>query len=416
MVISCAAAPPNVVFIISDDQAWNDYGFMGHEHIETPHLDKLAESSLTFTRGTTHVPLCRPSLSTMLTGLYPHQHGVTGNDPSLPEKGTNPQSGRSNPKFSRYYNTIIENFSSPPNLARELTKDAYLALQTGKWWEGRPIEEAGFTHSMTRGVGEGARHGDDGLEIGRKGLKPITDFLDQAEGKPFFIWYAPFLPHTPHTPPKALLEKYLPLAPSEAVARYWACVEWFDQTCGQLLGELESRKLLENTIVVYTCDNGWVQDPKNTNAYAPRSKRTPYEGGVRTPIMISWPGKIAPRRDETCLAGNIDLWPTVPALLGRDVPKSLPGINLNNPEILAKRQSIFGEAFAHDIANVDAPTKSLEARYIIKGWDKLIVYPGARAPELFNLKDDPWERNELSGKNPEMVNKLQKELDSWWTP
>ena len=96
-VLGVIAAPlkPNVVFIISDDQAWGDYGFMGHPHIATPALDRLAAQSLVFERGYTPVPLCRPSLASIVTGLYPHQHGVTGNDPALPDPGVNIMAARS---------------------------------------------------------------------------------------------------------------------------------------------------------------------------------------------------------------------------------------------------------------------------------------------------------------------------------
>ena len=280
------AARPNVLFIISDDQGWGDYGFMGHPQIKTPHLDRLAAESLTFTRGYTPVPLCRPSLATMITGLYPHQHGVTGNDPDLPEKGVNSQGGRNNPKFERYYQTIIKNFAKRPNFVRDLTARGYATLQTGKWWEGDPIKTAGFTHAMTLGTGKGDRHGGKGLEIGRQGIAPVTEFIAAAGKKPWLVWYAPMLPHSPHTPPQALLDKYLKLAPTEPVARYWACVEWFDQTCGELLAYLDSKKLRDNTIIIYVCDNGWIQNPDKANGFAPRSKLTPYEGGVRTPIMV----------------------------------------------------------------------------------------------------------------------------------
>ena len=91
---TASAAPPNVVMIISDDQAWGDYGFMGHAQLETPHLDRLAAESLTFHRGYTPTPLCRPALASIITGLYPHQHGVTGNDPALPDRGGFPRASR----------------------------------------------------------------------------------------------------------------------------------------------------------------------------------------------------------------------------------------------------------------------------------------------------------------------------------
>ncbi len=157
------------------------------------------------------------------------------------------------------------------------------------------------------------------------------------------------LPHSPHTPPKALLDKYLKLAPTEPVAKYWACVEWFDQTCGELLDYLDQKKLRDNTIVVYVTDNGYIQDPKIANKFAPRSKQSSYEGGVRTPIMISWPKQLQPRMDKEHLASSIDLWPTLAPLLKTKTPENLPGINLLDESALKNRKMIFGEQYTHNI-------------------------------------------------------------------
>ncbi len=411
------AAPvrPNVVFIISDDQAWNDYGFMGHPHIATPALDRLAAQSLVFERGYTPVPLCRPSLASIATGLYPHQHGVTGNDPTLPDPGVNAMAARGDAKFAHYYETVINIFARQPNFVRDLVSGGYVTLQTGKWWEGDPIKTAGFTHSMTQGTAKGSRHGDAGLAIGREGLELICKFIAEAGGQPFFVWYAPMLPHAPHTPPEDLLQKHLKLAPSEPVARYWACVEWFDRTCGELLDYLDRRGLRENTIIFYTTDNGWIQNPGKANQFAPRSKLTAYEGGVRTPILISWPGHVKPRRDEEHLASNLDLWPTLAALIKTPTPQGLPGLNLTDQRAVARRTRIFGEQYAHNIADVDDPTRSMEHRWVIDGWWKLIA-PNPRngfdqSPELYNLRDDPWEQNDLAGKETRRVRKLTDRLN-----
>jgi arylsulfatase A-like enzyme len=411
---------PNVLLIISDDHAWADYGFMGHPQIRTPNLDRLAAQSLTFMRGYSPVPLCRPSLASIATGLYPHQHGVTGNDPALPDKGVNAMAARGNPKYARYYSTIIENFRRQPNLVRDLVSRGYLALETGKWWEGDPVKTAGFTHAMTQGEAKGSRHGDTGLEIGRQGLEPIYRFIAQAGEKPWLVWYAPMLPHAPHTPPDDLLQKYLKVAPSAPMAHYWACVEWFDRTCGELLDHLDQRGLRTNTLVLYTTDNGWIQDAAKTNQFAVRSKLTPYEGGVRTPIMISWPGRLPPHRDEEHLASNLDLWPTLAALLKTPLPEGLPGINLTDLGAVASRTRTFGEQYTHNIADVDAPTRSLQHRSIIEGWWKLIV-PHPRAlpdaqPELYNLQNDPWEKTNRADQEPGRVRSLRQQLDAWWTP
>jgi len=413
-------ARPNVVFIVSDDQAWNDYGFLGHPRIATPHLDRLAAQSLVFERGYTPVPLCRPALASLVTGLYPHQHGVTGNDPDLPDRGVNPMAARGNPRYARYYDTILAHFTRQPNLIRDLVGRGYVALQTGKWWEGDPRKTAGFTHAMTAGEGKGDRHGGAGLAIGREGLQPIFDFIREAGDRPFFVWYAPMLPHAPHNPPADLLQKYLAVAPSEPVARYWACVEWFDRTCGELLDFLDRTGRRTNTVVFYTTDNGWIQHPEKPNQFAPRSKQTAYEGGVRTPILMAWPGRLKPRRDREHLASNLDLWPTLAALLQTETPKNLPGINLTDTRAVARRTRIFGEQYTHNIADVDAPTRSLQTRWVIDGWWKLLApdprnRPDAR-PELYDLRRDPWENHDLADRHPRRVQYLTRQLDQWWQP
>ena len=187
---------PNIVFILGDDQSWKDYGFMGSEVVSTPHIDALAQNGLTFKRGYVAAPICRPSLASMATGLFPHQHGITGNDVF-----------KSNNR-AKLDIPFRQAFHQKPSFIKELVKIGYLAHQSGKWWEGS-WKDGGFTHGMTHGdPNRKGRHGDEGLKIGRDGLKPITDFVEHAqkEQKPFLLWYAPFLPHTPHNPPERLLK------------------------------------------------------------------------------------------------------------------------------------------------------------------------------------------------------------------
>ncbi len=408
---------PNVVMIISDDQAWSDYGFMGHPIIRTPNLDRLAARSRLFTRGYVPASLCRPSLATMITGLYPHQHGITGNDPTLPDPKVNSMTGRKLPQYARYYETLMHRMEIHPTLPRLLAEQGYVSFQSGKWWEGN-FARGGFTEGMTHGdPARGGRHGDEGLKIGREGMEPVFDFVRRAkaEDKPFFLWYAPFLPHAPHTPPQRILDRYSALVPSEAVARYYASCEWFDETCGQLLQFLETEGLSSNTVVVYVCDNGWIQDPeKPHHSFMPRSKRSPYEGGIRTPIMVAWPGKIAPQRDETTPVSSIDLAPTILRLCGAPVPANLPGVDLLDDQALAARSTVFGEIYDHNVADVDPPTKSLQYRWIIHGDRKLIVPADPNLPaELYNVLQDPHEEHPIS--NPDLETKLRRELDAWWS-
>ena len=433
---------PNIVFIISDDHAWNDYGFMGHKQIETPNLDRLAARSALFTRGYVPTALCRPALATFASGLYAHQHHISGNDPALlPEmlapaaakaKKAGKQAGEP-AAYARLRERLIAKFDGPDTLPKILGKQGYLSHQSGKWWEGS-YQRGGFTHGMTRGFPQpGGRHGDDGLKIGREGLQPIFDFIDHAatERKPFFIWYAPFLPHTPHTPPERLFAKYKAKGiTSDFVARYYAMVEWFDETCGQLMERIDSKGLSRDTLFVYIADNGWIQSP-NSAGYAPRSKQTANEGGVRQPIMFSWPGVIRPGSRGEQLCSAVDIVPTLLAAAGAKPPARLPGINLLpilKSGAATPRERVFGETFAHDVADIDRPEASLVYRWVIEGkWKLLLTYDGAVSaryassnprdelrPQLFDLIADPHEDRNLAAGHPEVVARLAGRLQEWW--
>src|SRR5690349_2141216 len=145
---TAVAGPPNVLMIVSDDQAWTDYGFMGHPRIKTPHLDRLAAHSAVFTRGYVPMSLCRPSLATIITGLYPHQHKTPGNDPRT-DRGAGTPRAR-DPEYLRMNRAYIERFEQITTLPRLLGAAGYASLQTGKWWEGN-FASGGFTQGMTHG-------------------------------------------------------------------------------------------------------------------------------------------------------------------------------------------------------------------------------------------------------------------------
>lgn len=431
--IGVADQTPNVILIISDDHAWTDYGFMGHPQIETPCLDRWVERSSRFRRGYVPTALCRPSLATLLTGKYAHQHRITGNDPGLlpAMKGANPPAVESE-EYQRLRQRLIERIDSQPTLPKLLASKGYVSFQSGKWWEGN-FRRGGFTSGMTRGFPEpGGRHGDDGLQIGRTGMQPITDFIDaaSAERKPFFVWYAPFLPHSPHNPPKELFDKYKAKGiESDHIARYYAMVEWFDSTCGQLFDHLDRRNLTENTLIIYVADNGWIQK-QNSPEFAARSKQTPYEGGVRQPIVFSWPGRIkAGERDEQ-LGSSIDIVPTILGAAGIEVPNDLPGYNLMPCLISGEptaRQAVFGETFSHDVADIDDPEASLLYRWVIEGrWKLILTYDGELGrsakyhqrddlrPQLYDLSTDPHETTNLASQHPETIQRLSAMLQDWW--
>lgn len=415
---------PNVVFILGDDQAWSDYGFMGHPVIKTPHLDRLAGRSLVFDHGYVAAPLCRPSLASMVTGLYPFQHGVVGNDVD----GKNNRAALDVP--------VRNAFHRHPSFIRELVAAGYLAHQSGKWWEGS-WQDGGFTHGMTHGdPARGGRHGDDGLVIGRDGLKPVTDFIDHAVAgkKPFLLWYAPLMPHTPHNPPKRLLAKYHKDGVALDVAKYHAMCEWFDETCGALLAYLDTKGLTDNTMVVFTCDNGWAA--RSTNAadpnqkawkgYALRSKSSPFENGIRTPIMVSLPGKIQLDRSSD-LAHAVDIFPTIAAATGIKTPANLPGVNLLDKTARGARERVFGVTHATHNMTPGSPDDSLQYLWCVeREWKLILRHHGKDTTDyrslhawdkvparLFRIREDPQEMKDLAAEKPGEVERMKNLIETW---
>lgn len=394
---------PNVVMIISDDQLWTDFGFMGHQVIRTPRLDRLAQQGAVFPNGYVPSSLCRASLATILTGLYGHQHNICCNDPPRGVDRT-----RMHP--------FIRN---APTIPRLLRPAGYASLQTGKFWEGH-YSNAGFTHGQTTNAD---RHiARKAPQIGRVTMQPIYDFIDTHRNLPFFVWYAPMMPHKPHTPPERFLKRYR-RGRDINLAKYFAMCEWFDETCGQLLDHLDRRHLTGNTLVIFVVDNGWVQPTaKNRPALkspfgGERGKRSPYDGGVRTPIILKWPGHTRAGRYND-LVSTIDLAPTILNASHVRVPQRMQGLNLLNVAAgkgRLGRNVIYGEIFEHDCSKLGHPRLDITFRWIRAGDWKLIV-PAARQkqPELYNLARDPHEKNNLARQDPRRVQQLRQQLEKWW--
>ncbi len=413
-----SASPPNVVLMIADDMAYGDYGFMGHPRIRTPRLDRLSRESLSFRRGYATSSLCSPSLASILTGLYPHQHGITSNDPPLPP-GVAARDAERSPAFLAARQAMIGHFDLAPTVARILGTRGYLSFEAGKWWGGS-YERGGFTHGMTSGdPAKGGRHGDQGLAIGRRGMKPVFDFIDMARERkaPFMVWYAPMMPHSPHNPPERLLALYRDQAPSLEIAKYWAMCTWFDETCGQLLDFLDERKLTNDTLVVFLADNGWIQDP-TADRYAPRSKQSPYEGGLRTPILLRRPGTIAARSSDVPVS-EIDLAPTILTHLGLAPDPRMTGVDLLDDHAVGGRKMVFGEIFTHNAVDINDPASSLRFRWVAAGDWKLILphRPLETGPiELYDLKTDPGETTNLAELQASRAHALEVAIDHWWPP
>lgn len=452
---TCLAADssrPNVVMIISDDQTYTDFGFMGAQSVKTPHIDRLASQSARYVNGYVPASVCRPSLATLLTGLYPHEHGIHFNHPP-------PGGGRLNAMSRHDYYAARGRaerlIQSVPTLPRILARAGYDCLQTGKYWEGH-YRTAGFTHGMTTGEAAGVDgcwdkrlpdgslvahgNGDVGLTIGRTTMQPLFEFLDahdQPGDAPFLIWYAPVLPHEPHNPPQEFLQMVHgdSSVPRHCVEYYAACA-WFDQTVGRLIERIERKGLAGNTIFVFVVDNGWTPSTNEHSKYPGyrvdrRSKRSPFEAGLRTPILIRWDGRVKPATHES-LVSSVDVVPTILHAVGLgDQAAGMSGIDLTpsarGDEPLENRP-MFGEVYPGDATALGRPAGDIAYRWVRQGDLKLIVPHGHanKAPwggyltkaALFDVRRDPDEAVDLSGKSEYSAElaRLRRLLDDWWSP
>lgn len=440
--------PPNVVMIISDDQSFSDFGFMGDRVVQMPHLDALAARSARFTQGYVPASVCRPSLVTLLTGLYPHEHGVHFNHP--PPGFSKLTRSYSRPQYESAREAATSLIRAVDTLPRLLASRGYRCLQTGKYWEGH-WRNAGFTEGMTtaqpvpgaqygnKQLADGSwvahGNGDAGLAIGRETMQPIADFLDGVGDDPFFIWYAPFLPHLPHDSPQRFFDRYSDSIPTQDRAYYAACSQ-FDDTIGELLEMVDQKRSGRETLFVFVVDNGFRPDPKQPMKdgfgfnYTKRSKRSPFEDGIRTPILFYQSGTTrAATHDVLC--SSVDIVPSILEACSIDVPPSMSGRSLwplVTGEVYAlDPQPVFGEIYPGDASVLGDPAADVAYRWIREGDFKLIV-PHLRngsvwggygdVPQLYDLASDPAEQNNLASDADyrETLDRLRDRLDQWWLP
>ena len=444
---------PNIVMLIADDQQYSDFGFMGNPRVQTPNLDELAREAAVYTDAYVPSSVCRPSLVTLLTGLYPHQHGVHFNHPppGFARLTKSPEIGKT--EFDQLRQRAIGLIRDRPTLPRMLAARGYRCFQTGKYWEGH-WKNAGFTEGMTIAQPSGGRYGDKrlasgdwvahgngdhGLAIGRETMEPIATFLDDVQREPFFLWYAPFLPHTPHDSP----ERYKRAVAADPDVKphevpYFAAIMQFDDTVGRLMQMIEQRGLDDDTLFVFVSDNGWAPDParfrKATKEWdhTRSSKRSPFEPGLRTPILIRWAGRTKAEK-HSGLVNTIDLMPTLLEAAGvKDRPVDLPGISLwpsaTGQQTLSSERAVFGEIYPGDASTIGAPERDLAYRWVRKGQYKLIVPVSqgtqspwnkyVESPALFDLSRDPHERRNLIGEPTlaNVISSLSMTLDGWWSP
>jgi arylsulfatase A-like enzyme len=406
------ASPPNMLVFVADDAGWRDFGAYGNDVIRTPNVDRLSETGLTFERAFLTTPQCSPSRISMLTGKYPHSTGAEDLHMPLPE-----------------HEVLL-----PTYLRREA---GYLTGIMRKRHLGEPGNEQFDWYDPAEEHDYGA----------------FGTFLDRAQAneQPFFMWVGFSDPHRPyeegtldrpHDPARVSVPPYLADTPSTRadLADYYDEIARMDQNIGRMLRMLEDRGLRANTLVVFLSDNGMP---------FPRAKGTLYDAGIRTPLIVNWPGQVDPGTYDG-LTSVIDLAPTLLDVAGLSAPDDMQGRSIAavlDDRSLPGRDFVFSERNWHD---TDAHMRSLrtdEYKLITNGyphrafpiaadigdspaWFSLLEKKRAGtlteaqarlfetprpAVEVYHLPDDEWELRNVAG-TPEhdaTIDSLTQRLHRW---
>ena len=430
-----AADKPNVVLILVDDLGWADLVCQGSQYFETPNIDSLAAGGVRFSNGYAACAVCSPTRAAVQTGRYPHRTGVTDwirarfQGGNIPADKKNP-CWRPKEKWGGRGGILV-----PPNalwleseeitIAELLRPAGYKSCYIGKWHLGTdpwyPTEQGYDFNFGGCDFGQPPGYFDPyGNRIhnlpGRKPGEYLTDreadeavgFIRKHKDVPFFLMLANYAVHTPIQAKKELTEKYekKPKTTGQKNAKYAAMVESVDDSVGRVMATLDELNLTGNTLVIFTSDNGGLVGPTH-NAPLRSGKGHPYEGGIRVPFIVRWPGVAREGITIDKPVISMDIFPTVAAATGMALPKDteIDGKNL--------RPLLTGEgSFERDTLYWHFPHfRHGPGPYsIIRDGDWKLIKWYAGQTALFNLKEDMGESRELSKSMPEKVTELDKKL------
>ncbi|GEO03475.1 N-acetylgalactosamine-6-sulfatase [Adhaeribacter aerolatus] len=436
-----AAAPkPNIIIINVDDLGWSDLGCYGSDYYETKHIDRLAREGVRFTKAYAAAAICSPTRAALLTGKYPARVGITDWIRAEFQGGVVPPSGK-NP--TEYVTQAGKSLKTPPNplfmelaqmtSAEYLQKQGYATCHVGKWhlgpeqWyptsQGFNINIAGSDLGQPPSYFDPYVNNNKGKSYNIPTLAPrkegefLTDrlgdevvtFVQQHAGKPFFISWNPYAVHTPIQGKKEYIEKYRQKqGGNHKNPVYAALIQSLDDNVGKLVRCLDSLKLTQNTLLIFTSDNGGLL-PITSNLPLRSGKGYPYEGGLRVPLIVKWPGvaKAGSLIDEPTI--SMDVFATVMDAAGVGKTSS-DGLSLL-PLLRNANQHFNRDLFWHfpHYRETDVVPYSI----IRSGNYKLIKYYDGTKNELYNLAKDPTEKTNLYETSNKEANRLESSLSNW---
>lgn len=406
---------PNIVLILMDDMGWRDVGFMGNKFVETPHIDALAKRGMVFTQSYSSAPNCAPTRACLMSGQFTPRHGIyTVVDPRQPAGSP----------WHKMMGAHSETDLPTENvtIAEALQQGGYATAFFGMWNLGRgrtgPVTPGGqgfetVVFPETIGFAKDAYFDDDGNYLSDRLTDEVLQFIDKNQDRPFFAYYPDHAPHAPYEPKPKLLKKYEQKAARGKDDRdnpeYAATIEAVDENVGRIVAHLAKRGLTDNTLVIFTSDNGGTQQ---FTAPLRGSKGQLYEGGIRVPAVIAGPAITKPGSTCDALIASVDWYPTLLELAGLKPPakKVLDGVSLV-PALRGAAEMSRSRMFWHFPCYVGKATPSSAIR---EGDFKLIeFFEDGGHRELYNLRTDPGEEHDLAKSQPNKVATLYRTLQTW---
>ena len=432
---------PNIVLILVDDLGWIDTVCYGSKYYQTPNIDKLAAEGMRFTDAYAACAVCSPTRAAVMTGRYPARLGVTDWIRARFQGGKIPEN-KKNP--TEYVGGKNKKLLCPPNalwmeldeitIAEALKPAGYTSCHIGKWHLGADDwypDRQGFDFNVGGcDFGQPPNYFDPyfrkgqgsipTLEPRRKG-EYLTDreadeavkFIHNHKDKPFFLYMAHYTVHTPIQAKKDLIEKYKAKPPTnQKNPTYAAMIESLDDAVGRICSALDEVDLAENTIIFFTSDNGGLLGPTN-NVPLRSGKGFPYEGGIREPLIIRWPKVIKPGTISHEPVTSVDYFSTICQAAGVPLPndRDIDGVSLldhlkSNGTLELNRHALYWH-FPHYRGKI------VPYSIIREGSWKLIKRYEGKPFELFNLKSDLSEENDLSEILPTKTRQLDAKLRRW---
>lgn len=410
------AAAPNFLLIFTDDHGYGDVSTYHDSDVRTPHIDRLAAEGMLFTAMRANCTVCSPSRAALLTGRYPDRVGVPGVIRTRPEDSWG------------YFDPAV------PTLADELKQAGYHTAIVGKWHLGlespnTPNERGfdffhGFLGDMMDSYTSHLRHGQNYMRRNAEVIEPeghatdlfsdwACDYLRDRAGRPdqpFFLYLAYNAPHFPIEPPEDWLARVRERAPRLDPKRALnvAFVEHLDDGIGRVLDVLRETGLDRQTLVAFTSDNGGSLPHAQNNDPWRDGKQSHYDGGLRVPFIVRWPGRISPGSRCDYAGLNFDLFPTFLELAGRPAAADLDAVSLVP---VFSGQAGPGPRELYFVRREGGPRyggKSYEA--LIRGDWKLLQNDPYSPLELYNVRRDPLEQQNVAAENPRIVNELAAAL------